>query len=382
LERIGWEQRCEDERARLVHLCSQITGHAGVAEDLTQETLAEAWRLRDRLTDPAGYDRWLSAIARNVCLRWMRSYGRERARQLAVNGEVPDVSDGWDLEVELEQSELATMLDRALSLLSADTRAALVAQYIEELPQSEIAARLGISQGAVAMRIQRGRLALRRLLTTELRDEARSFGLVGDTAEWQETRIWCPFCGIARLHGSFAPGDHLHLRCPHCCAVHAPGFNVCCTNPTNASRDDLQSLLGDIKGYRPALNRVMTHVLERYRSGLGRGVMACARCGEENRLRSGSLEDQPPSLAGEPNIYARCKRCGAVLSEALKHLVLQLPEARGFWRAHPRMRVLPYRQVEHEGMDAWVTTFESVADGARLEVVSSAATLERLALSQ
>ena len=54
------------ERPRLVRLCRQMTGSAEVAEDLAQETLLEAWRLLDRLREPAGLSAWLSAIARNI----------------------------------------------------------------------------------------------------------------------------------------------------------------------------------------------------------------------------------------------------------------------------------------------------------------------------
>jgi RNA polymerase sigma-70 factor (ECF subfamily) len=60
------------ERARLVRLCAVLTGDAEAAEDFAQETLLEAWRHRHKLTDTCGADRWLTAIARNVCLRWSR----------------------------------------------------------------------------------------------------------------------------------------------------------------------------------------------------------------------------------------------------------------------------------------------------------------------
>ncbi|MGI8968654.1 MAG: RNA polymerase sigma factor [Chloroflexota bacterium] len=92
-ESTAGEERYGEERARIVGLCRRITGDADSAEDLAQETLAEAWRLRDRLTDPAGFDSWLSAIARNVCMRWMRSHGR--LKQIEGNGELPDVADEW-----------------------------------------------------------------------------------------------------------------------------------------------------------------------------------------------------------------------------------------------------------------------------------------------
>src|SRR3954451_22870934 len=67
-------------RRRLVRLCERLTGDRHAAEDLAQETLLEAWRNAHKLHDPTGADHWLAAIARNVCLRWARSRGREPAR--------------------------------------------------------------------------------------------------------------------------------------------------------------------------------------------------------------------------------------------------------------------------------------------------------------
>ena len=65
------------ERSRLVRLCAGLTGDVEAAEDLAQETLLEAWRHMHHLRADDGYARWLSAIARNVCLRWERRRGRE-----------------------------------------------------------------------------------------------------------------------------------------------------------------------------------------------------------------------------------------------------------------------------------------------------------------
>src|SRR5215472_11653127 len=61
-----------DERARLVRLCTRLTGDAAAADDLAQETLLEAWRSQQALRAPDRFSAWLSGIARNVCLRWMR----------------------------------------------------------------------------------------------------------------------------------------------------------------------------------------------------------------------------------------------------------------------------------------------------------------------
>ena len=64
-------------RRRLVRLCAVISGDPAAAEDLAQETLLEAWRNAHKLHDPSGAERWLAAIARNVCLRNARRRGRE-----------------------------------------------------------------------------------------------------------------------------------------------------------------------------------------------------------------------------------------------------------------------------------------------------------------
>src|SRR5215216_1320218 len=132
-----------ERRRRLVRLCAAITGDRDAAEDLAQETLLEAWRNAHKLHDPSGADRWLAAIARNVCLRW----ARRRGLDVAVPGLDADASpaDQVDIEVELERAELVELLDRALALLPPETRDVLIQRYVHESTHAEIAARFGLS---------------------------------------------------------------------------------------------------------------------------------------------------------------------------------------------------------------------------------------------
>src|SRR5215470_14177146 len=98
------------------------------------------------------------------------------------------------------------------------------------------------------MRLQRGKLALRRVLTGELSQEFAPYGIHPyGTVQWEETRLWCPFCGKMRLLGHFLLNHSgLQLRCPAC--------NV----GTDENLLDSHHDFGSVKTYKPALSRLLT----------------------------------------------------------------------------------------------------------------------------
>jgi len=373
------------ERARLVGLCAHLAGDRAVAEDLAQEALAEAWRNRHKLTDPSGAAPWLSAIARNVCLRWRSRHESWAIPASSLPDDLGNVAerglDGapaatFDIEIDLERRELAALLDRALALLPPGTRVALIARYIEEAPHAEIAARLGVAEGAIKMRLRRGTLALRGVLTGELRDEAVAHGLVAPTdGAWQETRIWCPLCGQRRLLGRLRPAEgEFILTCPAC----APRYGVRNAYPLGPAY--FRRVFGGVIGYRPALTRLMRWVDARYRPALAGGTLACEGCGRPIPLRHHPPPEFAAALPSLRGVHARCDRCGLMTDVRLSNLVLYLPEVRRFWRDHPRLRTLPEREVEAGGRPALVLGFASVTDSTRLDVIVARDTYETLAI--
>lgn len=155
-----------------------------MAEDLAQDTLVEAWHHRHKVQQPAGWDAWLSAVARNVCLCWVSARRRERTFVLTPRaGEpsaIPDliagIPDPLDLEADLARAELATAVEDASALLPPETRAALVERYIHGAPQATVALQLGLSESAVEARLHRGKRALRRTVANALRADAAPHG--------------------------------------------------------------------------------------------------------------------------------------------------------------------------------------------------------------
>jgi RNA polymerase sigma factor (sigma-70 family) len=339
------------QRARLVRLCTAVVGDASAAEDLAQETLLTAWRLQHRLTDPAGADAWLNAIARNLCRRWLRSRGSAPVPTADL-----DTGEARDLDSVLEREEVVELLDRALGLLPTATRDALVGHYVEELSHAEIAIRLGTTPDAVSMRVSRGRSRLRYLLETQFADDAVAEGWTHrDDAGWRSTRLRCPGCGkedvlmrrdateVAFRCRTCDP-DALSTRMP----LDAPAFGA---------------LLGDVR--RPSAVRarvaawtdaywVSTHP-------------SCVRC-DRPVVRQPYVRDEVESWSGRHGWYAECDGCGEVVTGSMAGLTLARPEVRAALEREPRLRLLPTRDVVRDGADAKVV---SVGDADGVPVVSA-----------
>ncbi|MDP9380663.1 MAG: RNA polymerase sigma factor [Chloroflexota bacterium] len=357
-----------DERARLVGLCAHLTGDTDATEDLAHEVVAIALRGDPALRDPSRRRQWMSGIARNVCRRWV---SRKVGDHLVVTSEALEWEENLadrriDIERELERAELLDLLDRALGALPDPTRRVLVARLAEGLPQREVAERLGMSETAVATRLLRGKEQLRRVLLTGMPKEAAEYGLLPASGEWEETRIWCPACGGRRLLGRFAPDRHgLWLRCPGC-------GDTCVAYTEHGDFDEAHpGFFHGLKGYKPSLNRVLAGSHELHARASADPLIPCPGCREPVRVRF-----DPEGLTAE----TWCACCGSSSRNDAAHLVHALPEARRFWREHPRMRTLPPRSLEHGGRDAVLLTLESLGGASRLHVIMVRDTLQVLAI--
>ncbi len=373
---IGPEQ-FNAERARLVRLCYRFTGSLDAAEDLAQETLYEALRNAHKLHDPSGYARWLSAIARNVCRRWNERRGRELARQLPPvrksdeSGDEDvaefDIADeDYDLDVELDRRELATLLDRALALLPAESREVLIARYVDGSPYAEIAQRLGLNGPAVAKRLERGRLRLKRILSTYLIHEAVGQGLVTNHLfdDWEETPIWCPACGRRRLFGQRMPGGRLWLICRPCLI---PVSLYATVGPYR-----------NVRGFSATYQRSLVEHDRYFGGGAAELAELCCRCGQPLPYRP-TVEPWGGSV--NHYLHAWCDTCRNGMGQfGATWQLMSTPEGQQFQREHSRLRFLPDREIEASGVPALVVRAESMTSRARLEGVFVRDTFERIRL--
>jgi RNA polymerase sigma-70 factor (ECF subfamily) len=361
-------------RAWLVRLCTRLSGNPDVAEDLAQETLIEAWRSADRLHSPDLWQPWLAGIARNVARRWRRSEALYSGNAPAIEMEQLPSGDDADPEILYLEQELSAMLAAGLAAMPVASREALIAYGLERRAQADIAADLGIGEAAVSARVYRGKRALRAALEApDLRDAIAAFGFGDGDAEesagadpWRETAIRCPLCGTHTLRFQFdASTNMISVRCAGNCLPDHAG----CIIGGITRLPDTEHLSSP----KAILTRHLIHAHAHYRSLLAEDECTCPFCGEKIPVRIGS-----PASAFTAGVVLSCPRCGCFDDTSLWHLTLDHPAAQRFWRRHPRMHALPITGVEHEGIPALVTGFESRDASARIEVLYSPARYEIL----
>lgn len=159
----------------LLRFFARRTADTQVALDLWAETFAQAVagarKFRGRTEDDRAA--WLYAIARNQLAGYLRrGYAEQRTvRKLGI--ERPPVDDALlaDVERRCGLDDVRSELSRALATLSDETRRAVALRVVDELPYTQVADRLSISEVAARARVSRGLQSLARILDPELADE-------------------------------------------------------------------------------------------------------------------------------------------------------------------------------------------------------------------
>src|SRR5271154_897927 len=148
---------------RVFLLIYRIVGNVADAQDLTQEAFIKALQREDQLKDLDKAAHWLSRIASNTAIDFLRRSGRvsfsdidEMIDPVSSPDESPE-----DLVLRAEHREY---LETGLGVLTDRERTALLLRDVEGLPAEEVAARLNCSKATVRSHIANGRVKFRRYL--------------------------------------------------------------------------------------------------------------------------------------------------------------------------------------------------------------------------
>jgi RNA polymerase sigma-70 factor (ECF subfamily) len=149
-------------------LCRRLLGDPADAADATQEVYIRVVRSVLGFRGEAAFGTWLHRVAVNVCMSALRRRGDVRARGQSagtVDAVFDDiVSTDASPEDRVANADLARRTAKALAELTDDAREVVVLRDVQGLSTKETAELLGVSEGAVKVRLHRAHAKLRELV--------------------------------------------------------------------------------------------------------------------------------------------------------------------------------------------------------------------------
>ena len=142
----------------------RIVGNADDAQDLTQEAFIKALQREDQLKDAKKAAHWLSRIATNTAIDFLRRKGRVSFTEVGELPEPLSTPSSESPEQILLSSERRVYLEEGLRQLTDRERTALVLRDVEGLPAEEVARQLNCSKATVRSHIANARIKFRRYM--------------------------------------------------------------------------------------------------------------------------------------------------------------------------------------------------------------------------
>jgi RNA polymerase sigma-70 factor (ECF subfamily) len=164
----AWERIVQLHTRRIYNLCFRFTGRMDEAEDLTQDAFLRIFRNLKSYSPAQGVlGTWMISVTRNLLIDHYRRTHRERLT-IPLEEELPRLEEKASAtpppDRRITRIVMGKFLQQALDRLSPDLREAVILRDVQELDYKEIQAILGVPEGTVKSRINRGRVELARLL--------------------------------------------------------------------------------------------------------------------------------------------------------------------------------------------------------------------------
>jgi RNA polymerase sigma-70 factor (ECF subfamily) len=148
---------------RIFLLIYRIVGNVDDAQDLTQETFIKALQRQGQLKDLEKASHWLSRIAANTAIDYLRR--NKKFTFVDVNHLAETTHDSLENpEQSLLRGERKLHLDGGLAELTERERMALLLRDVEDMPADEVASVMNCSMATVRSHIANARIKFRRYL--------------------------------------------------------------------------------------------------------------------------------------------------------------------------------------------------------------------------
>ena len=161
LELADRQNRFVSEHLRRIFIqIYRIVGNVSDAQDLTQEAFIKALQHQEQLKDEQKAAHWLSRIATNTAIDFLRRNSRATFCEIE---EAPE-SHSETPEQEYLRGEHRQYLEDGLRLLSPRERTALLLRDVEGLAAEEVAEQMSCSKATVRSHIANARIKMRRYM--------------------------------------------------------------------------------------------------------------------------------------------------------------------------------------------------------------------------
>ncbi len=153
---------------RIYNLCYRFTSNRHESEDLTQDVFLRVYRtLGSYRSAHGGFATWMTSVTRNLLIDHYRRTKRDRLTD-SLEDALPKLEEKQSAGRRPDQAalagELSGKVQHALGKISPDLREAVILRDLQGLEYREIQDVLGVPEGTVKSRINRGRIELARLL--------------------------------------------------------------------------------------------------------------------------------------------------------------------------------------------------------------------------
>jgi RNA polymerase sigma-70 factor, ECF subfamily len=199
----AFEILVERHRRKIVVVALHFTRVREDAEDIAQQSFQKAFLHLHRFEGKSSFLTWLTRIAINEALMWLR--GRRGHREIPIDQSSDDVEGRpWrveisdsdpDPEASCLQQEETQILAAAIGELKPGLRRAIELRDLEELSIAETARRMGLSVSATKSSVLRGRRKLREALERYVKSARASRAIVDGAVRNSRDHLTPAACG-------------------------------------------------------------------------------------------------------------------------------------------------------------------------------------------
>ena len=167
----AFEVLIESHFKQIYNIALRMTNNPDDAADMTQEVMLKLFRNIGSFSGNSKFSTWVYRVATNTCLDELKKMKRKTA--VSLQSEIETDDGGYTMEIEdtsltpeqsLEQTELKSVVQKAIAMLSDDHKAIIILRDIRGFSYDEIARITGTTEGTVKSRLSRARAQLKNII--------------------------------------------------------------------------------------------------------------------------------------------------------------------------------------------------------------------------